>query len=259
MGAFCFGGSALRAGCDGSDFMKFFETLLVGLMRAPLIGGAVASGLDCFNRLAANAMKRVASDQVRPRSWSNQEIRKIGKLVGGRVLNVSGWRDEDKNGGHYRDYFVNAERYDISNYSGESGVSGLANEVFLDLEKELPEELKGQYDVVFNHTTLEHVFDIRKAIANICALSRDTVIVVTPFLQQVHYIEGSFGDWWRPTPMCMTRLLEEQGFSVVYQSHNDNPWYIVYLITVASRHPERFAGKLASPEAPPLGTKHFRI
>lgn len=29
-------------------------------------------------------------------------------------------------------------------------------------------------------------------------------------------------------------LLEEQGFSVRYQSTNDNPWYIVYVFTVAS-------------------------
>lgn len=236
------------------------ETLLAGLMRLPLIGGLVRCGLLTVHRISVAAMKRVARDEVRPRNWSNAELQKFSPLFDGAVINVSGWRDEDKTGGHYRDYFSTAASYAISNYRGESGVTGTEGEVFIDLEADLPEGLVGRYQVAFNHTTLEHIFDIRKAIANICALSNDTVILVTPFLQQVHYIEGSFGDWWRPTPMCIERLLEEQGFHVTYQSNNDNPWYIVYVFTVACRDPQRHRSRLEfSKTAKDTGSVHFGL
>lgn len=236
------------------------ETLLTGLMRLPLLGKFFRSSLLALQRNTANAMKRVARNEIRPRDWSNAELRKFAPLFDGAVINVSGWRDEDKTGGHYRDYFPAAKSYGVSNYRGESGITGTANEVFIDLEDELPPELAGQYQVAFNHTVLEHVFDIKKAIANICALSHDTVILVTPFLQQVHYIEGSFGDWWRPTPMCIERLLEEHGFQVIYQSSNDNPWYVVYVVTIACRDPEKYRQRLTfSKTAKDTGIIHFGL
>lgn len=240
--------------------MKILETLLTGLMRLPLIGHRVRQGVLAGHRLSVNAMKRVARNEVRPRNWSNTELRKFAPLFDGDVINVSGWHDEDKTGGHYRGYFTAATSYCVSNYRGESGITGADGEIFIDLEANLPQELAGRYQVAFNHTVLEHVFDIRKAVANICALSHDTVILVTPFLQQVHYIEGSFGDWWRPTPMCIGRLLEEQGFHVVYQSSNDNPWYIVYVITIACRDPERHRGRLEfTNTAKDAGVVHFGL
>lgn len=240
--------------------MKIPETLLTGLMRLPLVGKLVQQGVLAGHHISVNAMKRIDCDEVRPRNWSNAELRKFAPLFDGAVINVSGWRDEDKTGGHYRDYFTAATSYNISNYRGESGITGADGEVFIDLEADLPQELAAQYQVAFNHTVLEHVFDIRKAIANICALSHDTVILVTPFLQQVHYIENSFGDWWRPTPMCIERLLEEQGFQVIHQSSNDNPWYIVYVVTVACRNPEKYRRRQAfSKTAKDTGVIHFGL
>ena len=44
------------------------------------------------------------------RIWSNQELRKFSHLFRGKVINVSGWKDCDKEGHIYRDYFSN---YDI--------------------------------------------------------------------------------------------------------------------------------------------------
>ncbi len=240
--------------------MKTLETLLTGLMRLPLVGKLVQQGVLAGHHISVNAMKRIDCDEVRPRNWSNAELRKFAPLFDGAVINVSGWRDEDKTGGHYRDYFTAATSYNTSNYRGESGITGADGEVFIDLEADLPQELAAQYQVAFNHTVLEHVFDIRKAIANICALSHDTVILVTPFLQQVHYIENSFGDWWRPTPMCIERLLEEQGFQVIHQSSNDNPWYIVYVVTVACRNPEKYRRRQAfSKTAKDTGVIHFGL
>lgn len=205
-------------------------------------------------------MKRARKNQVRPRNWSNAELRKFAPLYSGAVINVSGWKDEDQVGNHYRDYFPAANRYAVSNYAGEKGVQGAEDEVFLDLEGDVPEPLLRQFQVVFNHTTLEHVYDIRKAVANLCALSDDTVILVTPFLQQVHFEAGSFGDYWRPTPQCLERLLQENGFQVVYQSANDNEWYIVYVFTIATRHPERYAAKIPDLRPPQfLGAGHFGL
>jgi hypothetical protein len=238
--------------------MKILETLLTGLIRIPFIGKVVRRCVQGVHRASANAMKRAARDEVRPRNWSNAELRKFAPLFNGAVINVSGWRDEDKTGGHYRDYFSAAASYAISNYRGESGVTGTEGEVFIDLEADLPEGLVGRYQVAFNHTTLEHIFDIRKAIANICALSNDTIILVTPFLQQVHYIKGSFGDWWRPTPMCIERLLEEQGFHVAYQSSNDTVWDVVYVVTIACRNAENHKGRFSfSKTATNTGAVHF--
>lgn len=240
--------------------MKFVETLFTGLMRIPIAGGAMRRAFTALNRATVGAMKRVDKDYVRPRNWSNAELRRLAPLFDGDVINVSGWRDEDKTGGHYRDYFTNASSYSISNFRGESGHTGADGELFMDLETPLPQELERRFQVAFNHTTLEHVYDIHRAVANICALSDDTVILVTPFIQQVHYIEGSFGDWWRPSPMCLTRMLEENGFHVVYQSSNDNPWYIVYVTTVACRSPWKHSQALPEwRDSGDTGVVHFGI
>jgi len=240
--------------------LKILETLLVGALRTPLLRRAAEPLLRYAMAAARGAMKRAQPLTVRPRNWSNAELRAVGALYDGRVINVSGWRDEDKAGGHYCDYFPAAAAYAVSNFSGARGVSDGEGEVFLDLEADPPDELVRRFQVAFNHTTLEHVYDIRRAVASICALADDSVILVTPFLQAVHYEEGAFGDYWRPTPMALQRMLKEQGFETIYQSCNDNPWYIVYVFTVASRNPERWRGKLpARSPADRVGTIHFGL
>lgn len=251
---------AMTANAGNRDGMalKIFETLLSGALRLPWLGRGIESLIEHAHAGTVRAMRRARRDLVRPREWSNAELRRVAPHFDGRIINVSGWRDEDKVGGHYRDYFTRAAGYDISNFSGDRGTVDGAGEIFLDLEGEVAEELRGRYQVAYNHTTLEHVFDIRRAVANICALSHDAVILVTPFLQAVHFIEGSFGDYWRPTPMCLARLLEEQGYTTVYQSCNDNSWHVVYVFTVAVRDPSRHANRFPPFEGPPVaGLRHF--
>jgi hypothetical protein len=252
---------AMTANAGDRDGMglRIVETLLSGALRLPLLGRGIEILLERAHAGTVRAMRRARRDRVRPREWSNAELRRIAPLFDGRVINVSGWRDEDKVGGHYRDYFTRAAGYDISNFSGDRGTADGAGAIFLDLEGDVAAELRGRYQVAYNHTTLEHVFDMRRAVANICALSHDAVILVTPFLQAVHFIEGSFGDYWRPTPMCLTRLLEEQGFTTVYQSSNDNPWHIVYVFTVAARDPARYRNRLPDFSAPVAGARHFDL
>lgn len=173
-----------------------------------------------------------------PRIWSNRELARFAHLFSGDVANVSGWKDIDKEGRRYRDYFVNASSYTITNFKAEArGFQGYQGEIFLDLEKELCDELRQRFAAVFNHTTLEHVFDVKTAFANLCDLSKDIVIVVLPFLQQYH---SDYGDYWRFTPLAAKRLFEENGLTVLYQSFNSEKSSSVYIFTIASRHPERW-------------------
>ena len=49
----------------------------------------------------------------------------------------------------------------------------------------------GAFDVAYNHTTLEHIYGVHKAFANICRMTKDVVIIVLPFLQQYHAEYGA--------------------------------------------------------------------
>jgi septal ring-binding cell division protein DamX len=58
--------------------------------------------------------------------------------------------------------------------------------------------------------------------------------------------------------MCVERLLAENGFTTVYQTCNDNPWYIVYVVTMACRDPARHAAKIPPhASARHVGIGHF--
>jgi len=173
-----------------------------------------------------------------PREWSNREIAQYAHLFRGDIVNVSGWKDVDKEGGFYRDYFVNAASYSITNYKAEArGFQGGEGEIFLDLEENLPDDLNNKFDVVFNHTTLEHIYDVNTAFSNLCKLSSDIVIIIVPFLQQYH---ADYGDYWRFTPLVIKRLFEDHGFEVLYQSFNSHKMSSVYLFSIASKNPEKW-------------------
>ena len=188
-------------------------------------------------KMALSLIKYVFEDRG-PRAWSNRELKKVAPLFRGDIVNVSGWQDVDKEGGKYADYFINKKSYTISNYKGEKGFSGFPGEIYLDLEKPLPEELKRKFDVVFSHTTLEHVFDIFTAFKNLCLLSRDIVVLVFPFIAEFHECPGSFGDYWRPTHLAIEKLFEKNGFKVLYGSSNKMP--PVYHFFIASRIPGKW-------------------
>lgn len=172
------------------------------------------------------------------RHWSNRELRRLAPLFTGAVVNVSGWDDRDKQGSHYAKYFSGATSYQRTNYNGFRGFQGEPGEIALDLTAPLADELKGRFDVVYNHTTLEHIFEVDTAFANLCALTRDVVIVVVPFSQVQHESE-SYGDYWRFTPSCMRKLFEKNGLTVVYESESPDKDAAIYLLYIAARHPER--------------------
>jgi len=177
------------------------------------------------------------------RVWSNQELKKFSGLFGGDVVNVSAWDDRDKEGGCYKSYFSRASHYYYTNYGGTRGLQGCDDEFAVDLSGEVPADLQGRFDTAFNHTTLEHVFDARKAFSNICRMSRDAVIVVVPF-SQVQHETDSYGDYWRFTPSCVRALFRENGLDVIYEAESTHRKAAVYLLFVGSRHADRWRGKM---------------
>jgi len=206
--------------------------------------------MDLLRRL----VKKLRSSADRkfgvPRIWSNQELRRFAHLFRGDIVNVSGWTDADKQGGHYRYYFYNASGYYITNYKEEQkGIQDPETEIYLDLEADIPKPLTRRFDVVFNHTVLEHVYNFQKAFRNLCELSKDVVIVVVPYIQQLHGI--GYMDYWRFTPHAMRRLYDENGLKLRYCSANGRDRASIYLFCVGYRNdewdehiPERFDLKL---------------
>ena len=169
------------------------------------------------------------------RIWSNKMLSKYATFFEGDICNISGWLDEDKEGKKYSDYFENKKNYYITNYGGWRGFSGTEGEIFLDLEKELPKELEKRFDVTFNHTTLEHIYDVKKAFENICKMTKDVSIIIVPFLQEAH-ISESYKDFWRFTPFVMERMYEENNFSLVVCEHNNEFNTATYLFCIAIRN-----------------------
>jgi hypothetical protein len=190
-----------------------------------------------FNLLCVESINRNAQ---LARYWSNQELRRFSQVAGGDVVNVSGWKDEDKQGRHYRDYFPKARSYTIANYEGDSGYQGAAGEILLDLRAPLREELKAGFDTVLSHTALEHIFEVHQAFANLAAMTRDLLFVVVPFCQNQHEL-GSFGDYWRFTPSSLRELYSRNGLQVIYESCNENFGCANYLFFAGSRCPEHYA------------------
>ena len=184
-------------------------------------------------RIRAERQFRIA------RLWSNRQMKKLAPLFAGDVVNVSAWDDRDKEGGKYKDYFSKASGYYYTNYTDIRGYQQQENEYLVDLSKDLPKELHQRFDVVFNHTTLEHIFDIRKAFENLCNMTKDVAIVIVPFSQVQHDTE-SYKDYWRFTPSCMREMFRENGLKVIYEAENKDKKAVIYLLFIASRNPRKW-------------------
>lgn len=214
--------------------------------------GRMSTGL--FNSLLEMAAGFFVSSHPEwsARNWSNRELRRLGPLFAGDILNLSGWKDGDKQGGRYRDYFPNAKSYAISNFGVEIGSSGTEEKEF-DLSK--PADFRmGTYDLVFSHTVLEHVYPTKVVFDNLAMLSRDAILTVVPFVQQMHGVKDAYVDYFRYSPLALERLLEERGFKTIYVSWNDDhPLMNVYLVHVASRYPERHKDGLPASKTMEIG------
>lgn len=186
----------------------------------------------------------------RPRAFSNEELKRFSHLFTGDVVNISGWNDLDKQGMLYRDYFNNKKDYFISNYKeDQKGIQGFENEFYLDLESDLDPNLKNSFEVVFCHTVLEHVFDFSKAFKNLSEISKDILIIVVPFLQQMH--GSGYKDYWRFTPEALKKLYLNNGFTPRYISANNDDKASIYLFSIGYKNrkwdkeiPEKFIDRI---------------
>lgn len=171
------------------------------------------------------------------RVWSNHEISLVAPHVTGDVVNVSAWKDEDKEGRRYRDYFSAAASYKTTNFEGWRGEGVLADHV-VDLQSPAPDELIERYDLVFNHTTLEHIFDIHQAFRTMASMSRDAMLVIVPFMQHLHGPED--GDFWRPSPYAMRRMHQNAGLTVIREAAGPKEAKVRYLSYFSSKNPDRW-------------------
>lgn len=176
------------------------------------------------------------------RKYSNRILKKYLNFLGGDIINVSGWEDADKCGEFYRNYYGSVSSYTISNIEGENGMPKKPDPknfwIYLDLEKQLTQALESKFDIVFCHTVLEHIFHLQLAIENLVKLTKDVIVLVVPFSQEVHFT-SSYGDYFRLTPLYLKRFFEDLGFSVLLCDANEQPFNTIYIVFFVSRFPEK--------------------
>jgi hypothetical protein len=174
------------------------------------------------------------------RRWSNREVRRLAPLFQGRVINVSAGQDKDKEKGCYRDYFTGATEYRVSNYVAAGLTPEYGEELILDLSRPIPAGFP-QFDLVFNHTVIEHIFEVETVIDNLCKLSGESVMTIAPFMQPLHGLEGVFSDYWRFSPFALVRAFEKHGFTTVYLNWNrHHALSNVYVMHIATRQPQKY-------------------
>lgn len=84
-------------------------------------------------------------------------------------------------------------------------------DILLDLNADLPEELKGKYDMVLNGGTLEHVFDVAKAMKNISDIVKVGGIVVH-ILPAAGYVEHGFYSF---SPTFFTDFYKKNNWNII--------------------------------------------
>ncbi|MGM0519939.1 MAG: hypothetical protein ACQERD_09890 [Campylobacterota bacterium] len=194
----------------------------------------------------------------KPRIRTNKILKRFAHLFEGDIINVSGSSDSDKecslkdyyfgnydNGKRYKDYFINAKSYTVSNYPLDETKYNLdkTDMIFLDLEKDMPEEYLNRFDVVYNHTVFEHIFDVFTAFRNLCSLSNDIVIFVVPQFQRIHDYARGYKDYWRFTPFAIDKLFEENDLTVIYRETTTGFSESMYLFYIATKNPKKWENK----------------
>lgn len=212
------------------------ETALEHLLRL------ILSSIHRVLRGIANNFLDISA--IRPREFSNAILHYYAPLFTGSVINVSGWKDGDFENGFYKTYFTNASEYFVSNAPTSSkGIGSLDTEIKIDLSEPIDVSFHKKYDVVFNHTTLEHIFNLETAFANLCTLSRDVVILVVPTLQHIHLNEG-FGDYNRLTPLGIAKYFEKNDFETLVLQSNEQQFSPIYCFAIAVRKGSRYVNEI---------------
>jgi hypothetical protein len=155
---------------------------------------------------------------MNPRKWSNREIKNIVNLplLNKTVLNLSGWDDSDKEGKQYREYFTGSKSYSISRYQKDNVRSVDGCTLIIDLENIETSDLSETFDIVFTHTVLEHVYDLKSAFKIMRILSNKYIVGVVPMVNVVHWEVNSYQDYWRFTPHGVNKCLEDIDYELIH-------------------------------------------
>ncbi len=65
-----------------------------------------------------------------------------------------------------------------------------------------------------NYMGLHETHEIHELLVfkNLCLMTKDILVLVVPFLQQMH---GHYGDYWRFTPLTIKRMFEDMKMSLI--------------------------------------------
>jgi len=74
-------------------------------------------------------------------------------------------------------------------------------------------------------------------------MSRDLVVVVVPWMQELHYGDG-YEDYWRVSPFALRRMFSENDMELVHLVANNGKKESVYILAIGSKQPEKWKDKL---------------
>ncbi len=86
------------------------------------------------------------------------------------------------------------------------------------------------FDLVFHTEVAEHVFDIQTFLGECCRVLRPgaQMFFTVPFNARYHYVPH---DYWRFTPSCLQKLLEDAGFTAIRIDPRGNDIVVMALKT----------------------------
>ena len=144
---------------------------------------------------------------TKARERANKWIREQAKDVTGKVLSVGSGGDQDNEGGHYRQYFLNASSYETSDFSKTAPVN-----LYLDV-RSMPEVKDETYDCVFASGLIEHVDDMWAAMREINRIMKPGGVLLfgAPFGAAIHRAPQ---DFWRMTIHGLRYTVETSGFEI---------------------------------------------
>jgi len=134
------------------------------------------------------------------RKWFNKALKEIAPEYTGSIINVGAGPDEDNEGNHYKDYFVNADSYKtLDAYYDKCDYDNIDD---LSLNS---------FDVVLNFWVLEHVFNMFDFIHKLSLICKKTLIIAVPVRYEYHPAPG---DYWRFTFEGIEKLLKKYNFMI---------------------------------------------
>lgn len=133
------------------------------------------------------------------------------------VLNIGAIQDDiDKEGGYYKDYFVEKKYYTLDKYRNENHPFHYNLDVH-DLSK-----INIRFDIVLCLNTLEHVRNPFVAISEMKSLVNDSgyLFIATPYFYPTHRNpKNRFSDYWRFTDDALRVLVLCSDFEEVWIKH----------------------------------------